>query len=75
VRRHLTYPSLPPFLPPPLPLSPAAYVLMEAAHDGLDRSLLEIKGEGREGGREGGRHELKQEKEKEWPLPARLTAK
>jgi len=48
---------------------------MEAAHDGLDRSLLETKDEGKEGGREGGREELKKEKEKEWPLPARLTAK
>ncbi|GAB5037359.1 protein catalytic domain protein [Nannochloropsis oceanica] len=46
---------------------------MEAAHDGVDRSSMEKKDEGSEEGREEGREELN--KEKEWPLPARLTAK
>jgi len=46
---------------------------MEAAHDGVDRSSMEKKDEGPEEGREEGREELN--KEKEWPLPARLTAK
>jgi hypothetical protein len=49
---------------------------MEAAHDGVDRSMLEKEDEGAEGGREGGKEERKEKKkEKEWPLPARLTAK